>query len=144
MVFVWSSLTKGDPTYTVVQVATNDLIILVAFIPIVKFLLGVSNVSVPWDTLILSVILFVVIPLAGGMLTRFFVINKKARIILRTPLSKSLTVLQPWGFYCADNDFLISGKRHLGKPAAYCFNCNTADFADFLNLCRCILRLQAF
>lgn len=55
MVFVWSSLTKGDPAYTVVQVATNDLIILVAFIPIVKFLLGVSNVSIPWDTLILSV-----------------------------------------------------------------------------------------
>ena len=81
MVFVWSSLTKGDPAYTVVQVATNDLIILVAFIPIVKFLLGVSNVSVPWDTLILSVILFVVVPLAGGMLTRFFVINKKGRII---------------------------------------------------------------
>ena len=51
MVFVWSSLTKGDPAYTVVQVATNDLIILVAFVPIVKFLLGVSNVSVPWDTL---------------------------------------------------------------------------------------------
>ena len=79
MVFVWSSLTKGNPAYTVVQVATNDLIILVAFIPIVKFLLGVSNVSVPWDTLILSVILFVVIPLAGGMLTRFFVINKKGK-----------------------------------------------------------------
>lgn len=77
MVFVWSSLTKGDPAYTVVQVATNDLIILVAFVPIVKFLLGVSNVSVPWDTLILSVVLFVVIPLAGGMLTRSAVIKKK-------------------------------------------------------------------
>lgn len=77
MVFVWSSLTKGDPAYTVVQVATNDLIILVAFVPIVKFLLGVSNVSVPWDTLILSVVLFVVIPLAGGMLTRSVVIEKK-------------------------------------------------------------------
>ena len=57
--------------------ATNDLIILVAFVPIVKFLLGVSNVAVPWDTLILSVILFVVIPLAGGMLTRYFVSKKK-------------------------------------------------------------------
>ena len=79
MVFVWSSLTKGDPAYTVVQVVTNDLIILVAFIPIVKFLLGVSNVSVPWDTLILSVILFVVIPLAGGMLTRYFVTKKKGK-----------------------------------------------------------------
>ena len=79
MVFVWSSLTKGDPAYTVVQVATNDLIILVAFIPIVKFLLGVSNVTVPWDTLILSVILFVVIPLAGGMLTRYLVTKKKGQ-----------------------------------------------------------------
>lgn len=77
MVFVWSTLTKGDPAYTVVQVATNDLIILVAFVPIVKFLLGVSNVSVPWDTLILSVVLFVVIPLAGGILTRLSVTKRK-------------------------------------------------------------------
>ncbi len=77
MVFVWSTLTKGDPAYTVVQVATNDLIILVAFVPIVKFLLGVSNVSVPTDTLFLSVILFVVIPLAGGVLTRLAVIRKR-------------------------------------------------------------------
>lgn len=79
MVFVWSNLTKGDPAYTVVQVATNDLIILVAFVPIVKFLLGVSNVSVPWATLILSVVLFVVIPLAGGMATRSVVIRKKGQ-----------------------------------------------------------------
>lgn len=77
MVFVWSTLTKGNPAYTVVQVATNDLIILVAFIPIVKFLLGVSNVLVPWDTLVLSVVLFVVIPLTGGILTRMNVIKKK-------------------------------------------------------------------
>ncbi|MBC8530804.1 ACR3 family arsenite efflux transporter [Gehongia tenuis] len=79
MVFVWSSLTKGDPAYTVVQVATNDLIILVAFVPIVKFLLGVSNVSVPWDTLMLSVVLFVVIPLIGGMATRYYVIKNKGQ-----------------------------------------------------------------
>ena len=77
MVFVWSTLTKGNPAYTVVQVATNDLIILLAFVPIVKFLLGVSNVSVPFDTLILSVVLFVVIPLAGGILTRIFVTHSK-------------------------------------------------------------------
>lgn len=70
MVFVWSTLTHGNPAYTVVQVATNDLIILVAFVPIVKFLLGVSRVSVPYGTLFLSVVLFVVIPLAGGVLTR--------------------------------------------------------------------------
>lgn len=79
MVFVWSSLTKGNPAYTVVQVATNDLIILIAFVPIVKFLLGVSNVTVPWNTLILSVVLFVVIPLSGGMFTRYFVIQKKGK-----------------------------------------------------------------
>ncbi|MEL7607697.1 ACR3 family arsenite efflux transporter [Sedimentibacter saalensis] len=76
MVFVWSTLTKGNPAYTVVQVATNDLIILAAFVPIVKFLLGVSNVRVPLETLILSVVLFVVIPLAGGILTRINVIKK--------------------------------------------------------------------
>lgn len=77
MVFVWSHLTKGNPAYTVVQVATNDLIILVAFTPIVAFLLGVSGISVPWDTLILSVVLFVVIPLTAGMLTRISVIKNK-------------------------------------------------------------------
>lgn len=77
MVFVWSTLTKGNPAYTVVQVATNDLIILIAFVPIVKFLLGVSDVYVPMDTLILSVILFVVIPLAGGIFTRINVIKKR-------------------------------------------------------------------
>ncbi len=77
MVFVWSHLTKGDAAYTVVQVATNDLIILVAFTPIVAFLLGVSGVTVPWNTLILSVVLFVVIPLFGGMLTRHLVVKNK-------------------------------------------------------------------
>ncbi len=77
MVFVWSHLTKGNPAYTVIQVATNDLIILVAFVPIVKFLLGVSNISVPWNTLFLSVILFVVVPLLGGILTRSHVIKDK-------------------------------------------------------------------
>ena len=79
MVFVWSTLTNGDPAYTVMQVATNDLIILVAFVPIVKFLLGVSNVSVPWDTLFLSVVLFVVIPLVGSVLTRMLVTRKKGQ-----------------------------------------------------------------
>ena len=77
MVFVWSQLTKGNPAYTVVQVATNDLIILIAFIPIVKFLLGVSDVSVPWDTLIMSVVLFVVVPLTAGILTRILMTRKK-------------------------------------------------------------------
>jgi ACR3 family arsenite transporter len=75
MVFVWSYLTRGNPAYTLVQVATNDLIILIAFVPIVALLLGVSDISVPWMTLFLSVILFVVIPLAGGSFTRIYVIR---------------------------------------------------------------------
>ncbi len=77
MVFVWSYLTKGNSGYTLVQVATNDLIILVAFTPIVAFLLGVSNIAVPWNTLILSVVLFVVIPLTAGWITRVHVTKKK-------------------------------------------------------------------
>jgi ACR3 family arsenite transporter len=77
MVFVWSHLTKGNAAYTVVQVATNDLIILIAFTPIVAFLLGVSGVPIPWDTLIISVVLFVVIPLAAGMLTRINLIKRR-------------------------------------------------------------------
>jgi ACR3 family arsenite transporter len=70
MVFVWSQLTKGDPNYTLVQVSVNDLIMIVAFAPIAAFLLGVSDITVPWQTLLLSVILYVVLPLAAGYLTR--------------------------------------------------------------------------
>ncbi len=77
MVFVWSHLTRGNAAYTVVQVATNDLIILIAFTPIVAFLLGVGGVSIPWDTLILSVMLFVVIPLTGGIITRNVLTKKR-------------------------------------------------------------------
>ena len=77
MVFVWSYLTKGDAAYTLVQVAVNDLIILIAFAPIVAFLLGVGGVSIPWDTLMLSVGLFVVIPLAAGVITRIMIIRRK-------------------------------------------------------------------
>ncbi len=77
MVFVWSYLTRGNAAYTLVQVAVNDLILLVAFAPIVAFLLGVGGVSIPWDTLLLSVGLFVVIPLGAGILTRQAVIRHK-------------------------------------------------------------------
>jgi arsenite transporter len=70
MVFVWSLLTKGDPAYTLVQVSVNDLIMLVAFAPIVVLLLGISDISVPWDTVALSVLLYIVIPLVAGTLVR--------------------------------------------------------------------------
>lgn len=77
MVFVWSHLTKGNPAYTLVQVATNDLIILVAFVPIVGLLLGISGISIPWMTLFLSVILFVVIPLGAGWLSRVLITKRR-------------------------------------------------------------------
>ncbi len=77
MVFVWSHLTKGDPAYTLIQVAVNNLILLVAFTPIVAFLLGITDVFVPYNTLFLSVFLFIVIPLVFGYLSRKLVINKK-------------------------------------------------------------------
>jgi len=70
MVFVWSQLVKGDANYTLVQVSVNDLIMVVAFAPIAAFLLGVTNVTVPWETLVLSTVLYVVLPLAAGMATR--------------------------------------------------------------------------
>ena len=77
MVFVWSYLTDGDPNYTLVQVSVNDLIILVAFVPIVGFLLGVTNVEVPYDTLVTSVVIFVVIPLVAGYITNKSLVKAK-------------------------------------------------------------------
>ncbi|WP_288940510.1 ACR3 family arsenite efflux transporter [uncultured Roseovarius sp.] len=70
MVFVWSQLTRGDATYTLVQVSVNDVIMVFAFAPIVAFLLGVTDIAVPWETLVLSVVLYIVIPLIAGLLTR--------------------------------------------------------------------------
>ena len=77
MVFVWSHLTKGNPAYTLVQVAVNDLILLVGFVPIVALLLGVTDVTVPFNTLLLSVVLFVIIPFVAGYFSRTIIIKKK-------------------------------------------------------------------
>lgn len=89
MVFVWSRLTKGDPGYTLVQVSVNDLIMVFAFAPLAAFLLGVSAVPVPWQTLLLSVLLYVVLPLGAGILTRR-VLDDEARI------ATVLARLKPW------------------------------------------------
>ncbi len=77
MVFVWSYLGDGDPAYTLVQVALNDLILLFAFAPIVMFLLGLTDVTVPWDTVVLSVVLFVVVPLVAGWISRVQLLKTK-------------------------------------------------------------------
>jgi arsenite transporter len=79
MVFVWSQLTRGDPAYTLVQVSVNDVIMVFAFAPIVAFLLGVTDITVPWETLLLSVVLYVVIPLAAGALTRRWIVSHATR-----------------------------------------------------------------
>ncbi len=80
MVFVWSYLTDGDPSYTLVQVAVNDLVLLVAFIPIVQFLLGVSNIQIPFEALLSSVVIFVVIPLAAGFISNRLLIGAMGEV----------------------------------------------------------------
>jgi len=84
MVFVWSYLTDGDPSYTLVQVAINDLILLIAFIPIVKFLLGVTNIEIPFDALLSSVVIFVVLPLAAGFASNRLLIKAKGENWFKT------------------------------------------------------------
>jgi len=79
MVFVWSYLTNGDPNYTLVQVSVNDLIILVAFVPIVGLLLGITNIQIPYETLIASVVIFVVIPLLAGYITHKLLVRMKGK-----------------------------------------------------------------
>jgi arsenite transporter len=97
MVFVWSQMTKGDPAYTLVQVSVNDIIMIFAFAPLVALLLGVTDIAVPWETLLLSVVLYVVIPLVAGALTRRTLLARstdgEAAIAAFTGRVKPLSVL---------------------------------------------------
>lgn len=100
MVFVWSQLTKGDPNYTLAQVSLNDAIMVFAFAPIVALLLGVTDIIVPWETLVLSVVLYVVIPLSAGILTRVYMTRQaasatsaEAAVVAFTARVKPLSVL---------------------------------------------------
>jgi len=100
MVFVWSQLTKGDPNYTLVQVSVNDLIMIFAFAPISAFLLGVSDIQVPWQTLLISVLLYVLLPLIAGVITRRTLNNGNNHDISDENGNKSLehllSSLKPW------------------------------------------------
>lgn len=119
MVFVWSQMTKGDPNYTLVQVSLNDVIMVFAFAPIVALLLGVTDVAVPWETLVLSVVLYVVLPLIAGAITRARLMAQggeaavsafTARIKPASVLGLLLTVVLLFGFQgnvILDNPFLI-------------------------------------
>jgi ACR3 family arsenite transporter len=92
MVFVWSQLVRGDAAYTLVQVSVNDLIMVFAFAPIAAFLLGVTDVAVPWQTLLLSTVLYVVLPLLAGMLTRHLWLQAGGP----RRLAQGVAALKPW------------------------------------------------
>jgi ACR3 family arsenite transporter len=120
MVFVWSYLTRGDAAYTLVQVALNDLIMLFAFAPIVVLLLGVSNIQVPWDTVILSVVLYIVIPLGAGYLTRQAVIKRCGLEWFSNVFMKRLAPITPIGLiitlvllFAFQGDVIIANPLHI-------------------------------
>jgi ACR3 family arsenite transporter len=92
MVFVWSQLTKGDPNYTLVQVSINDVIMIIAFAPITAFLLGVTDITIPWETLLISIVLYVLLPLVAGVLTRQH-FNKHHD---EAGIASLLNTLKPW------------------------------------------------
>lgn len=120
MVFVWSYLTKGDAAYTLVQVAVNDLILLVAFVPTVALLLGVGGVAIPWSTLTLSVVLFVVIPLAAGIVSRRIIVARKGKEYFNnvfihkfdriTPVGLLLTLVILFSF---QGELIIANPLHI-------------------------------
>lgn len=95
MVFVWSQLTKGDPNYTLVQVSVNDVIMIFAYAPICAFLLGVSDIHVPWETLIISVVLYVLLPLIAGVITRRWLESKNGANASQQ-LQQFLATCKPW------------------------------------------------
>ncbi|WP_350978197.1 ACR3 family arsenite efflux transporter [Shewanella sp. AC34-MNA-CIBAN-0136] len=92
MVFVWSQLTKGDANYTLVQVSVNDVIMIFAFAPITALLLGVSDIQVPWETLLISVLLYVLLPLLAGVTTRYL-LNRRHGL---AAVNSFLATLKPW------------------------------------------------
>jgi arsenite transporter len=124
MVFVWSYLTRGDAGYTLVQVAVNDLIMLVAFAPIVLLLLGISDIAVPWDTVALSVVLYIVIPLAAGWVTRLTLIARRGpewfdqvfmrRIAPVTPAGLIVTLVLLFAF---QGEVILANPLHIGLIA---------------------------
>ena len=120
MVFVWSYLTRGDANYTLVQVAVNDLIMLFAFAPIVIFLLGIGNINVPYETVLLSVLLYIVIPLAAGYLARVILIRQKGEVWFEQVFLKRLGPVTPAGLlltllllFSFQGDVILANPFHI-------------------------------
>jgi arsenite transporter len=124
MVFVWSYLTRGDAAYTLVQVAVNDLIMLVAFAPIVVVLLGISDIAVPWDTVALSVLLYIVIPLTAGWLTRVALIRRRGiewfdQVFMRriAPITPSGLIVTLVLLFAFQGEVILNNPLHIGLIA---------------------------
>jgi ACR3 family arsenite transporter len=117
MVFVWSYLSDGDPNYTLVQVSVNDLILLVAFVPIVQLLLGISGIAIPWGVLVTSVVAFVVVPLAAGYLTNRYLIAHRGEVWFK---ERFLPRLKPFSIAALLSTlvllFAFQGGRIVGQP----------------------------
>jgi len=117
MDFVWSYLTNGDPAYTLLQVAVNDLVLLVAFVPIVKFLLGVTDIEIPFDALLSSVVIFVLLPLVAGFISNRILIKTKGENWFRTVF---LAKLKPVSIVALLSTlvllFAFQGEKILASP----------------------------
>ena len=115
MVFVWSQLTKGEPNYTLVQVSINDIIMVFAFAPLAAFLLGITNIIVPWETLLLSVFLYVITPLIMGISTRKILMNKN-----HSSLKKFSNKIEPFSIigllFTVILLFAFQGETIIAKP----------------------------
>jgi arsenite transporter len=124
MVFVWSYLTKGNAGYTLVQVAVNDLIMLVAFAPIVVLLLGISDIAVPWDTVLLSVLLYIVIPLTAGVIARSVLVRRRGPEWFDTVFLRRIAPVTPAGLivtlvvlFAFQGDVLLENPFHIALIA---------------------------
>ncbi|MEQ8909000.1 MAG: ACR3 family arsenite efflux transporter [Vicingaceae bacterium] len=122
MVFVWSYLSDGDPNYTLVQVSVNDLIILVAFVPLVALLLGITDVVVPYNTLVISILVYVVIPLLAGIITSSVLIKSKGKVWFA---EKFLPKLKPMSIFALLLTlillFAFQGENILNNPLIIVF-----------------------
>ncbi len=120
MVFVWSYLTDGDPAYTLIQVSVNDLVLIFAYAPLVMFLLGLNNLTVPWDTILLSVILYIVIPLTAGYLSRKYLLKYKGKEWFEGVFLKNLSELTVIGLlltliilFSFQGDVILNNPFHI-------------------------------
>jgi len=124
MVFVWSYLTRGDAAYTLVQVSVNDIIMLFAFAPIVMLLLGLSDIAVPWQTIALSVVLYIVIPLTAGYLTRVTLMRQKGAVWFHNVFMKRIGIITPTGLiltlmllFAFQGDVILNNPLHIALIA---------------------------